>query len=272
MMKELFAYGVVARSAYPLFILNFQFRNEKDMLTNITKRFYFRSLAFLIFLTLSSMLSFAQQTETSRPDVTENWKIYKQQVETDPDKRMVELKTVIPGVVYDLRYASTNNFMQRRMYPRNTRLTFLRAPAATALAEVQKELNEKGLGLKIFDAYRPYSVTVAFWELVKDERYVANPAKGSGHNRGVAVDLTIIQLKTGEELDMGTGFDNFTDTAHHGYSKLPETVLQNRLLLKSLMEKNGFQALDSEWWHYYLKDWNKFELLDLDFKKLRKQF
>src|SRR5687767_5933569 len=106
------------------------------MLNNITNRFYFRSLAFLILLTLSSTLSFTQQTELSRPDVTGNWKIYKQQVETDPAKRMVELKEVIPGLVYDLRYASTNNFMHRRMYPRNTRLTFLRAPATTALVEV----------------------------------------------------------------------------------------------------------------------------------------
>src|SRR5688572_621333 len=109
MMKELFAYGVVARSAYPFFILNFQFRNRKDMLSNITNRFYFRSLAFLILLTLSFMLSFTQQTELSRPDVTGNWKIYKQQVEIDPAKRMVELKEVVPGLVYDLRYASTNN-------------------------------------------------------------------------------------------------------------------------------------------------------------------
>src|SRR5437867_1601617 len=84
-----------------------------------------------------------------------------------------------------------------------------------------QELNEKGLGLKIFDAYRPYSVTVKFWELIKDERYVANPSKGSGHNRGIAVDLTIIHLKTNEELNMGTGFDNFTDTAHQAFVNLP---------------------------------------------------
>jgi D-alanyl-D-alanine dipeptidase len=129
-----------------------------------------------------------------------------------------------------------------------------------------------GLGLKIFDAYRPYSVTVKFWELVKDERYVANPAKGSGHNRGIAVDLTIIDLKTGKELDMGTGFDNFTDTAHHTFTSLPEEVLHNRLLLKSTMEKYGFIALESEWWHYYLANGNTFELLDIEFKKLKKKF
>ena len=115
-----------------------------------------------------------------------------------------------------------------------------------------------------------YSVTEKFWELVHDERYVANPAKGSGHNRGIAVDLTIINLKTGKELDMGTGFDNFSDTAHHAFTKLSEEVLQNRDLLKSTMEKFGFKALDTEWWHYFLANGNKFEILDIDFKKQKK--
>jgi D-alanyl-D-alanine dipeptidase len=182
---------------------------------------------------------------------------------------MVELKTIIPGIRYDLRYASTENFMKRLMYPEKTEITFLRYPAALALREIQAELHKKGLGLKIFDAYRPYSVTVKFWELVKDERYVANPARGSGHNRGIAVDLTIINSSTGKELNMGTGFDNFTDTAHHVFTALPEEVLQNRKLLKSVMEKHGFKALDTEWWHYYLPDANRFELLDIDFKKLQ---
>ena len=144
----------------------------------------------------------------------------------------------------------------------------MRAGAANALKKVQEELNRSGMGLKIFDAYRPYAVTVKFWELVKDERYVANPAKGSGHNRGIAADLTIIDLKTGKELDMGTGFDNFTDTAHHAFTQLPGSVLKNRTLLRSLMEKNGFKAFDTEWWHYFFGEPEKYEILDLDFKTL----
>lgn len=158
--------------------------------------------------------------------------------------------------------------MHRLMYPAGTSRSFLRMPAARALARVQQELAAQGLGLKIFDAYRPYSVTVKFWELVKDERYVANPAKGSGHNRGIAVDLTIIDLQTGRELDMGTGFDNFTDTAHQSFTDLPSTVLENRRLLRTVMEKYGFVALETEWWHYYLRDGAHFELLDIPFKKL----
>src|SRR5258705_7952788 len=183
---------------------------------------------------------------------------------------MIELKTLMPSLKYDLRYATTNNFMHRLMYPQKTNVTFLRLPAAISLQKVQQELNEKGLGLKIFDAYRPYSVTVKFWELIKDERYVANPAKGSGHNRGIAVDLTIFNLKTGEELNMGTGFDNFTNTAHQTFTDLPEEVLQNRGLLRTTMEKYGFKAFDTEWWHYFLNNGDKFEILDIDFKKLKK--
>jgi D-alanyl-D-alanine dipeptidase len=193
--------------------------------------------------------------------------VYQQSVQKDSAKKMIALQKVIPGIVYDLRYATTNNFMHRRMYVPATRFTFLRAPAAHALADVQKELNSMGYGLKIFDAYRPYSVTVSFWELVQDERYVANPSKGSGHNRGLAVDLTIINLKTHRELDMGTGFDNFTDSAHHSFTDLPPVVLQNRKLLKDIMEKHGFHMLETEWWHYYWPNDKEYEVLDLPFGK-----
>ena len=186
-----------------------------------------------------------------------------------PAKAMVDIKQFIPGLVLDLRYATKNNFMQQQLYPAlNT--TWLRKAAADSLAIVQKELKQKGLGLKIFDAYRPYSVTEKMWEPVKDDRYAADPKKGSGHNRGIAVDLTLINLTTKEEFNMGTGFDNFTDTAHHAFTNLPEEVLQNRLFLKAIMEKHGFKALDTEWWHYYLPNTSDYELLDVPFKELRK--
>lgn len=202
--------------------------------------------------------------------VTSRWQEYRQQVKDDPAKQMVELKRSIPGLVYDLRYAGTNNFMHRRMYPAGTAVTFLRLPAAKALQQVQDELKGQGMGLMIFDAYRPYAVTVKFWELVGDERYVANPAKGSGHNRGIAVDLTVIDLHTGRELDMGTGFDNFSDTAHHAFTGLPHDVLQNRKWLRATMEKYGFKALETEWWHYYLPDAARFEVLDIAFHQFKK--
>ena len=107
------------------------------------------------------------------------------------------------------------------------------------------------------------------WELIQDERYVTDPKKGSGHNRGIAVDLTIIDRTTGKELDMGTGFDNFTDTAHQTFKNLPLEILNNRGLLKTVMEKNGFVAMETEWWHFF---WNNqdFELLDIGPKKFKK--
>jgi zinc D-Ala-D-Ala dipeptidase len=104
----------------------------------------------------------------------------------------------------------------------------------------------------------------------KDDRYVADPKKGSGHNRGIAVDLTIVNLQTAEELPMGTGYDNFSDTAHHTFTSLPEKILQNRNLLKALMEKYGFKLFETEWWHYSLPDPKNFEILDIPFKKLGK--
>lgn len=189
-------------------------------------------------------------------------------VDQDPSKAMTDLKKLHPKLLLDLRYAGSNNFMHQSLYPAIT-TTYLRKAAADSLAAVQKELSKTGLGLKIFDAYRPYSVTEKLWEPVKDDRYAADPKKGSGHNRGTAVDLTLIYLKNKKELSMGTGFDNFSDTAHHSFINLPETVLLNRLLLKTAMEKHGFKALDTEWWHYYLSDSTKFELLDIDFNKLK---
>lgn len=234
----------------------------------VSKRFYIKQPVLFIFSTMIFISGFGQQADM--PPVTRKWADYKKQVQSDTTKRMVEIKTLVPDLEYDLRYATTNNFMHRLMYPEKTVFTFLRLPVAMALQKVQEELKQKGLGLKIFDAYRPYSVTVKFWELVKDERYVANPAKGSGHNRGIAVDLTIINLQNRQELNMGTGFDNFTDTAHQTFTDLPEEILQNRGLLKSTMEKYGFKVLDTEWWHFFIADGNRFELLDIDFKKLKK--
>jgi D-alanyl-D-alanine dipeptidase len=191
-------------------------------------------------------------------------------VKADSNKQMVEIKALVPNIVYDLKYATDKNFMRRNMYPGKTNYTFLRLPAARALALVQKELNEKGMGLKIFDAYRPYSITEKFWELVLNEKYVADPKKGSGHNRGIAVDLTIIYLHNGKELQMPTGFDNFSDTAHHTFMNIPFDALQNRKLLKDVMEKYGFKMFDTEWWHYSWPDEkNYYEAMDISFSDLK---
>lgn len=252
------------------FYTNFRFNSAGDMSNNLSIRFCIVKQALLIFSTFLSLQGISQDKGYTRPGLTDKWEDYKKQVKDDPSKKMTELKGLIPSIVYDLRYATSNNFMKRMMYPSGTNSTFLRLPAAQALKKVQDELAAKGYGLKIYDAYRPYSVTVKFWELVKDERYVANPSRGSGHNRGIAVDLTIINIKTGKELNMGTGFDNFSDTAHHSFKKLAADILQNRELLRSTMAKFGFNAYNEEWWHYSWPGSDKFEILDIDFKEMAK--
>jgi zinc D-Ala-D-Ala dipeptidase len=197
--------------------------------------------------------------------VIQQKKYYRVAVKQDSNQLMVNLLNAIPNIVLDQRYASLNNFTQQLLYVGEIK-ALLRLPAAKALQKVQAELQTMGLGLKIFDAYRPYNATEKMWELVKDDRYTADPKKGSGHNRGAAVDLTIIHLATGKELPMPTGFDNFSDTAHHDFMQLPAEVIANRNLLKTTMEKYGFVALPTEWWHYSLPNArDRFMLMDLDF-------
>jgi len=236
------------------------------MLNKITNRLNIKLLATIIFSTTWLPILYAQKN--SEPQVIREYSSYKQSIKDDSLKKMVELKTIMPDILYDLRYATTNNFLHQQVY-KNGSNTFLRLVVARALSNVQHELNEKHLSLKIWDAYRPFSVTEKMWELIKDERYVADPKKGSGHNRGIAVDLTIVDRATGKELDMGTGFDNFTDTAHQNFKDLPREILNNRTLLKTVMEKNGFVALETEWWHFFWND-PAFELLDIDLKKFKK--
>ena len=238
------------------------------MSTNLSIRSCIICTIMLIFSTGIGKQTRAQDTTLK---LVKKWSEYAAQVKNDPDQRMVELRGLVPGLVYDLRYATKNNFTARRMYPPGTKYTYLRSAAAQALKKVQEDLNATGLGLKIFDAYRPHSVSVKFWELIGDERYVANPAKGSGHNRGIAVDLTIIDLALGEELNMGTGFDNFTDTAHQDFKNLPAEILKNRELLRTVMTKYGFKIYPDEWWHYFYPGGDKFDVLDLDFSQLKKK-
>ena len=201
--------------------------------------------------------------------VVNNVKLLQREIALDSNKQMVNLRKAIPVLILDLKYATTHNFMNRKLYP-PLHTTYLRLPAVAALKKVIAELKSQNFTVKIFDAYRPYSVTEEMWEAVKDDRYAADPSKGSGHNRGIAVDLTLINIHTKKELSMGTGFDNFSDTAHQDFTGLPGIILQNRILLKKTMEKYGFISLETEWWHFSLPNANIFELLDVSFKDLKK--
>jgi zinc D-Ala-D-Ala dipeptidase len=195
-------------------------------------------------------------------------KLLQSEVTADSNKQMKDIKKAIPSLVLDLRYSTTNNFMHRKLYP-SLQTTYLRLEAINALKKVVIALRNENLAIKIFDAYRPYAVTEEMWETVKDSRYAADPSKGSGHNRGIAIDLTLVDLQTKKELPMGTGFDNFSDTAHEDFTELPAKILDNRLVLKTIMEKYGFIGLDTEWWHFSLPDADKYELLNLSFDALQ---
>lgn len=225
----------------------------------------------IVFFLLTVLSSSAQDTTRNAYGlwIISDWNTLQKTIQHNPKKSMIDLSRAVPGIIFDLRYAGTQNFMGRQLYP-PVSTTWMRKPAAEALAKVQSALAEKGYGLKIFDAYRPYSVTVKMWEPVQDDRYAADPKKGSGHNRGIAVDLTMIDKRTGKEIPMGTGFDNFSDTAHHDFKALPQSILQNRKLLKDIMEKYGFKALDTEWWHYFFVASKEDELLDISFAELKK--
>lgn len=196
-------------------------------------------------------------------------KEYELSVKKDSLQKMVELKLAIPSIVYDLRYATKNNFTGKKLYSKGNK-TFVRLQVANALHEVQKELLTAGYGLKIWDAYRPYTVTQKMWELIGDERYVANPTKGSGHNRGLAVDVTLMDITLGKDMDLGTGYDSFTDTAHHSFKALEKDVLYHRELLKNTMEKYGFRSFETEWWHYSFPNDRNYEVMNIPFKKLGK--
>ncbi len=200
--------------------------------------------------------------------VVDNIKNYDLLVKQDSNNVLINLESYISTIKLDIRYATKNNFLGEPVY--NEARAFARLPAAKALKNVQREVNKIGLGLLIFDAYRPYSATVKFYKKVKDTVYVASVWTGSRHNRGCAIDLTLISLKTGEPLEMPTSFDDFSEKAHSDCLDLSPDAIRNRDLLIGVMAKYGFNNYPGEWWHYDYKDWNKFHLLDLSFEQLDK--
>ncbi|MEW6652823.1 MAG: M15 family metallopeptidase [Bacteroidota bacterium] len=177
------------------------------------------------------------------------------------DTLIVTLKSIDSTIVQDVRYATTNNFTKQILYP--TAKVFLRKAAAEQLAQANKYLKENyNLRIKIFDGFRPLFVQKIMWGIVPDERYVANPAKGSRHNRGAAVDITLIDAD-GNELDMGTCYDDFTERASFASKDVSEKVYANRKLLREVMIMFGFVPLETEWWHFDYKDWKNFGILDM---------
>ena len=174
--------------------------------------------------------------------------------------RLVDIRTVNRNIRLDIRYATANNFLKRKLY--STPKCALRSSVAQKLALVQTDLEKVGLGLKVYDCYRPFSVTEQMWEVLPNPNYVANPARGSRHNRGAAVDLTLVD-RTGKELEMPTPFDDFTAKAHRDYAGGSAQSRKNRQLLEDAMKKQGFIGITTEWWHFDSEDWQKFAILDI---------
>jgi len=180
---------------------------------------------------------------------------------------LVNLKDIEASIEVDIRYATANNFTGQILYCDS--LCFLQCEVADALACAHQYLRLIGFGLKILDGYRPYSVQKVLWDILPNPKFVADPDNGgSFHNRGAAVDVTLIDFETKQELVMPTEFDSFENRAHSFYPDLPEKVIKNRSLLQYAMTQNGFEILATEWWHFNYSGGEKFALLDIPIGEL----
>lgn len=177
--------------------------------------------------------------------------------ETEP---MVDLVKLDSTIIIDMKYATTDNFIGKKVY--NCSRCLLRKTVAERLIRVQKRLNKIGLGLKVWDAYRPLSVQRKFWEYCPDPRYVAPPEIGSRHNRGAAVDVTLVD-SLGNELEMPTKFDDFSKRAAPDYPEVSPLVRKNRQILIDAMTAEGFKGISSEWWHYDAPTYFNYPILDI---------
>jgi D-alanyl-D-alanine dipeptidase len=181
---------------------------------------------------------------------------------------LVELIAVDPAIRLDIRYATTDNFLGARVYEEAR--AFLQRPAAEALARAHARLRAQGYGILVHDAYRPWYVTKIFWEATPPDKrdFVADPSQGSRHNRGCAVDLTLVDLRTGRVVVMPSAYDEFSERAHADYPG--GTAEQRRLrgLLRSAMEAEGFSVLENEWWHFDYRDWREYPIGNVRFDQI----
>lgn len=167
------------------------------------------------------------------------------------DTTFVKLKNFSNAFIFEMKYATEDNFLNKKVYDCGE--CYLRLKTVKSLIEANTEFLTKGYRIKLFDCYRPIDIQKKMWEIVPNADYVADPKKGSIHNRGGAVDITLID-KDGKELEMGTKFDFFGPEASHNFQNLPEKTKQNRAFLKEIMLKHNFKSFDSEWWHYNLSE------------------
>jgi zinc D-Ala-D-Ala dipeptidase len=230
-----------------------------------------RKYSFCLTLSLLPIIlttqSFGQSNE-NQLFIIKTVRQYKGWLYDNKELYLVPLDRVIMPIISEVPYRTQNNFTGQQLYRNHS--FWVAREVGSMLKNVQDSLRKRGLSLYFYDTYRPYAVTEKMWKIVPDERYAANPANGSGHNRGISVDVSLADLSTGKPLKMPTGYDNFSDTAHHNFMNLSEEVLFNREILKNIMEYYGFRALSTEWWHYSLPNGQRYPLLNLKFRKLKK--
>ena len=181
---------------------------------------------------------------------------------------LVELQRLDPTIRLDIRYATAQNFMGRVLYPQAR--AFLQRPAAQALAQVQAELKPLGYSLLVFDGYRPWRITKQMWDHTPTAKkeFVADPRKGSRHNRGCAVDLTLCDLATGREIEMPGAYDEMSPRSYVAYAGGTAAQRTARDLLRARMAAHGFTVLPAEWWHFDFRDWKSYSIQDVPFEKL----
>jgi len=191
--------------------------------------------------------------------------------ETGPFRQpdLVELTKLDPTIKLDIRYATKNNFLGKVVYKQPR--AFLQRPAAEALVRVNQRLRTQGYGLVVFDGYRPWAVTKVFWDVTPADKkiFVADPAKGSRHNRGCAVDLSLFELSTGAEVKMPSEYDEMTERAHINYECASAEAKRLRELLRAAMTAEGFAVYEPEWWHYDYKDWKEYPILNAKFSEIK---
>lgn len=239
-----------------LFFYKGKFNKIIETLTR-ARKFFLRSEAMpfkryvcLVFVFLSVFINFAGAQEMDKTKID-----------------LVNIKTLDSSIIIDLKYASKDNFFGKVLYSSNT--AYLRKSTADKLILAHKKLQEQGFGIKIWDAYRPLSVQKIMWELKPDANYVANPETGSAHNRGCAIDVTLVD-KNGKEVTMPTKFDDFSAKAKTDYAKLPIKALKNREILKNALLSEGFVQYKNEWWHFNDEDAKNFDVLNISFEELSK--
>ena len=182
---------------------------------------------------------------------------------------LVELVKLDPTIKLDIRYAGTNNFLGKPVYKESR--AFLQRPAAEALLKAHRELAKSGYGLMIHDGYRPWAITKLFWDMTSgfQREFVANPATGSKHNRGCAVDLTIYDLATGQAVEMPGGYDEMTPRSYPDYQGGTAEQRARRDLLRKAMESHDFTVEPNEWWHFNYVAWKEYPILDIAFSEIK---